>query len=116
MVACPSALLSLIRQAVPRLAAAFTSVEPNLGPSSEDAGLRKVYSHLPSTDFANDVLKTRPSNLAVLPLDGVGWNDLGEPRRVMATLARIGARPAWAATGNRAGRATHSHAVHEEQG
>jgi hypothetical protein len=81
MVARPSALLSLIRQAVPRLAAAFTSVESNLGPSWEDAGLRKVYSHLPSTDFANDVLKTRPSNLAVLPLDGVGWNDLGASAR-----------------------------------
>jgi hypothetical protein len=45
----------------------------------------------------------------------LGWNDLGEPRRVMATLARIGARPAWAAAGNRAGRATHAHAAHEEQ-
>jgi mannose-1-phosphate guanylyltransferase len=115
MVARPSALLSLIRHAVPRLAGAFTSVELDLGTSWEEASLRKVYSHLPSTDFANDVLKTRTSNLAVLPLDGVGWNDLGEPRRVMATLDRIGARPAWAAAANRAGRATHSHAAHEEQ-
>ena len=95
-VARPSALLSLIRQAVPRLAEAFTAAESNLHTSWEEASLRQVYSRLPSTDFANDVLKTRPANLAVLPLEGVGWNDLGEPRRVMATLARIGARPEWA--------------------
>ena len=115
MVARPSALLSLIKHAVPHLAAAFTSVESNLGTSWEEASLRKVYSQLPSTDFANDVLKTRPSNLAVLPLNGVGWNDLGEPRRVMSALARIGARPAWALSGNRAGRASPSPTEHEEQ-
>ena len=113
VVARPSALLSLIRHAVPRLAEVFTSVQSNLGTVREEAGLRKVYAHLPSTNFANDVLKTRPGNLAVLPLDGVGWNDLGEPRRVMATLARIGARPAWA-TVNPAAGASHSHATHEE--
>jgi hypothetical protein len=113
VVARASALLSLIRHAVPRLAEVFTSGGSNLGTLREEAGLRKVYSHLPSTDFANDVLKTRPGNLAVLPLDGVGWNDLGEPRRVMATLARIGARPAWAA-GRPTGPTHHSQPTHEE--
>ncbi len=99
MVARPSALLSLMRQAAPLLAEAFAAVESSLGTAWEQPSLRKVYSHLPSTDFANDVLQTRPGNLAVLPLDGVGWNDLGEPRRVMATLARI---------------ARHPHTEHEE--
>jgi hypothetical protein len=36
---------------------------------------------------------SRPANLAVLRVSGVVWNDLGEPRRVMATLARAGIEP-----------------------
>jgi hypothetical protein len=28
----------------------------------------------------------------VLPLKGIDWNDLGKPRRLMATLARIEAQ------------------------
>ena len=42
-----------------------------------------------------EVLARCLANLAVLPLRGVGWNDLGEPRRVMATLARRGLHPEW---------------------
>jgi mannose-1-phosphate guanylyltransferase len=115
MVARPSALLSLMRQAAPRLAEAFTSVESNLGTAWEEPSLREVYSHLPSTDFANDVLQSRPGNLAVLPLDGVAWNALGAPRHVMATLERIGSRPQWARSANRADGARHSHTEHEGQ-
>ena len=96
MVAHPSALLSLIRQAVPRLFEAFTSVASRLGTPWEDESVRRLYAKLPSTEFSKDVVATRPRNLAVLPLNGVAWNDLGEPRRVMATLARIGAHPEWA--------------------
>jgi hypothetical protein len=35
-------------------------------------------------------------NLAVLPVTGVSWSDRGQPRRVLAMLARLGIEPAWA--------------------
>jgi hypothetical protein len=38
----------------------------------------------------------RPANLAVLPVSGVGWSDLGNSRRVMATLARARIHAEWA--------------------
>ncbi len=47
-------------------------------------------ARLPSMDFSKQVLATCPTNPAVLALNGVGWNDLGTPRRIMATLAGTG--------------------------
>ncbi len=96
MVAYPSAILTVIENAVPALFNAFGSVRSRLATPWEDDTLDRLYSRLPSTDFSRQVLATCPTNLAVLALNGVGWNDLGVPRRVMATLARSGARPAWA--------------------
>lgn len=96
MVAYPSALLSLIRSAVPALVHAFAAVASQLNTPGEDDSVRRPYSGLPSTDFSTQVLAARPANLAVLPLGGVDWNDLGDPRRVMAMLARVGAHPEWA--------------------
>jgi hypothetical protein len=66
MVAHPAALRSLIRHAAPGLVEAFTSVEPRLG------SVRRLYARLPSTEFSKDVVASRPGNLAVLPLTGVG--------------------------------------------
>ena len=95
--AYPSMLVSLIRLAIPRLVDAFAPVESRLSTPWEDDSVRRLYSGLPPADFSKDVLTPRAANLAVLPVTGVVWNDLGEPRRVMATLARIGMSPAWAA-------------------
>lgn len=96
IVAYPSTLFSGMRRAVPGLVAAFAGVDSRLNTPWEEDGLRRLYSRLPSTDFSKEVLTMCPAKLAVLPLNGVGWNDLGEPRRVMTTLARIGMHPEWA--------------------
>jgi hypothetical protein len=42
------------------------------------------------------ILAGRAANLAVLPLDGVGWSDLGRPGRVLAALAYAGTTAEWA--------------------
>lgn len=72
MVAHPSALRSLIRHAAPGLFEAFTSVESRLGTPWEDESVRRLYARLPSTEFSKHVVASRPGNLAVLPLAGVG--------------------------------------------
>jgi mannose-1-phosphate guanylyltransferase len=98
IVAYPSTLVSLIRSAVPGLVDAFGAVASSLGTPREGESVRRLYAGLPSTDFSRDVLAACPASLAVLPVTGVAWNDLGEPRRVMATLARIGTSPGWLGT------------------
>jgi mannose-1-phosphate guanylyltransferase len=96
IVAHPSALSALIKCAVPDLFDAFAPLRPKLTTPWEDDGIRQVYSQLASTDFSRQVLATCPAKLAVLPLTGVGWSDLGEPGRVLATFARLGWLPEWA--------------------
>jgi hypothetical protein len=77
----------------------FSPVASSLTTPWEDTRVRQLYSGLPATDFSGQVLAACPALLAVLPLKGVEWSDLGEPRRVMATVARIGEHPEWAADG-----------------
>jgi mannose-1-phosphate guanylyltransferase len=89
IVTYPSALIALIKSAVPELFDAFASVHSRLGTPWEDDAVRRLYARLASTDFSTCVLATRPANLAVLPVGGVEWSDLGDPHRVNLTLARI---------------------------
>lgn len=96
MVARGPALLTLIRRAIPDLYYAFTAVTPALDTLMESEAIRTLYSRIPSTNFSRRALAGHPANLAVLPVSGVGWSDLGNPRRVLATLARGRFHPAWA--------------------
>lgn len=96
MVARAPALLTLIRRAIPDLYYAFAAVTPALDTLMENEAIRTLYSRIPSTNFSRRALAGHPANLAVLPVSGVRWSDLGNPRRVLATLARSRFHPAWA--------------------
>lgn len=89
IVAHPETLRRLIRGAVPELARAFAPLASRVGTPWEDAASRAVYAGLPAIDFSKRVLQARPSELAVLPVSGLDWNDLGDPARVLATQEQI---------------------------
>jgi mannose-1-phosphate guanylyltransferase len=82
MVARVPALLSLIRRCVPSLYYAFASIRPTLDTFGQEEALRRLYAGLPSTNFSREVLARQPMDLAVLPVSGVTWADLGDPHRV----------------------------------
>jgi mannose-1-phosphate guanylyltransferase len=96
MVGCIAAFLAMIRQAAPALDGAFTTIRETLGTIGEGAAVRRVYRELSPLGFSDGVLAARPANLAVMPVRGVVWSDLGAPERVVDTLARLGVTPAWA--------------------
>lgn len=86
-------LLNLIGQATPELCASFAEIR--LGTDHEEESVREVYSALPSIDFSRSVLSAAVQRLAVMPLDGVEWSDIGEPHRVLSALRRSSIRPEW---------------------
>ena len=88
IVAHPGTLGRLIRGAMPQLVEAFASLVSRLGTPWEAEAARAVYVALPTTDFSKQVLQARPADLAVLPVSGVEWTDLGDPARVLATRER----------------------------
>ena len=99
------ALLAMIRGTLPKLARAFDPVQPLVGTAAESPAVRALYRDLAPLSFSDDVLARCPANLAVLPVEGVRWSDLGQPNRLMETLGRLGVEPAWTegvASGTRA--------------
>jgi mannose-1-phosphate guanylyltransferase len=97
MVGQLSTLLGLFLIALPELYLAFSKIRPVIGTTFEKKTIERLYADLRSTGFSERVLTEHPVNLAVLPVRGVEWSDLGEPRRVMDTIARTGTRPQWLA-------------------
>lgn len=89
MVAHSATLRAMVYAAIPGLWDAFGPLRAVLGTSAEERVARAVYARTPARDFAREVLAARPPNLAVLPVRGVGWTDLGDPRRALAALARV---------------------------
>ena len=79
MVGRVSAFLAMIGRSLPELLRSFESMEGR--------GLHELYARIPATNFSDEVLAKRPSDLTVLPARGLGWSDLGEPQRVLSALS-----------------------------
>jgi hypothetical protein len=73
----------------------FSYVGPFLNTAEEPNLIDKLYQRLVEVNFSHQVLGLRPEGLGVLKVIGVKGNDLGEPKRVMASLDMAGIRPHW---------------------
>ena len=95
MVASVRALLEIIESSTPELYRALACMTSLFGTRAETGAIDNLYPRLEEVNFSHRVLALRPERLAVLKVTGVRWNDLGEPNRVMASLAMAGLRPHW---------------------
>lgn len=95
MLASVQALLDILESSTPDLYRAFACRTSLFGTRAEARAVRHLYQHLEEVNFSHRVLARQPERLAVLKVTGVRWNDLGEPKRVMASLAMAGIRPHW---------------------
>lgn len=66
-----STLLTMVRQALPRLAEAFAFVRRTVGGPLEAGAAARAYVLLGPSEFTGDVLARIPSRLALLPVRGV---------------------------------------------
>lgn len=90
MVGRVDALLRMTRVALPEMFSQFASIIPMFETVAERKALHELYSEIQESNFSHEVLAARPEDLKVMRVGDVGWSDLGEPARVMATLARMG--------------------------
>jgi len=95
MVASAQALLDIIESALPALYRSFACLTPLFSSGAESKVMVRLYDRLDEVNFSHQVLSLKPERLAVLKVTGVRWNDLGEPKRVMASLDMAGVRPQW---------------------
>jgi mannose-1-phosphate guanylyltransferase len=92
MIGRVDALLKMTRTALPDMVSQFTSIIAMFESRAERKALHDLYSEIQDSNFSHDVLARRPEDLTVMRVDDVGWSDLGEPARVLATLAQMGVR------------------------
>jgi mannose-1-phosphate guanylyltransferase len=85
MVAKPTVLDELVCTALPILADAFSMLRARTDVARESEAARVTYARLEPTDFSRDVLQRYPDRLGVRPVTGIGWTDLGDPARALAT-------------------------------
>ncbi len=90
MVGRVDALLKMTKAALPEMHAAFEAITPTFETVNEQEALAELYSHIEDSNFSHQVLAVRPEDLMVMRVGDVGWSDLGEPNRVLSTLARLG--------------------------
>ena len=96
MVGRADGFLNLIRRTLPDLFEPFESIRPSLFTAEEPAALLELYSAIRASSFSGDVLAARPSDLAVLSCENLGWSDLGAISRVLSVFERKGVSPDWA--------------------
>jgi mannose-1-phosphate guanylyltransferase len=82
------AFVELLEAAHPGMYALVESVDAaSRGDIAGRAAWPEMYGALPCSDFSREVLTALPSRLAVMPLPGAGWTDLGHPFRVLDVMA-----------------------------
>ncbi len=86
MVSRASTLVSLIASALPDLCKAFDAIEGSLGTGREDDAIERLYREIEPISFSDRVLALAGDRLAVLPLSGVEWSDIGELHRIRRIL------------------------------
>lgn len=87
-----STMLSLFLIAAPALYWAFSKASYVFDSVREAAVVERLYDRLPASNFSKDILERAQANLAVLPVAGVHWSDLGEPKRVLEIRDRLAVR------------------------
>lgn len=90
MVGSVDALLRMTLSALPQLFAAFSEIASTFETPGEYQAASELYAQLEETNFSHQVLAVRSEDLMVLRVGDVGWSDLGEPGRVLSTLAHLG--------------------------
>ncbi|GAB4230911.1 MAG: mannose-1-phosphate guanylyltransferase [Acidobacteriota bacterium] len=59
----------------------------------EEAWVAAVYENLEEFDFSRDILMEVPERCLLVPLEGVVWDDLGRPERLVRALRQMGWEP-----------------------
>jgi mannose-1-phosphate guanylyltransferase len=96
MVSSVRALLQIIASALPDLYDSFLALQAFFATPGEAGAMARLYASIEEMNFSHQVLALQSRSLAVLRVSGVRWNDLGEPKRVLASLNMAGVRPHWA--------------------
>jgi mannose-1-phosphate guanylyltransferase len=90
MVAQTRRLMALADRALGALASSMNAIRPSMYTVFERAAVERLYLRIAPANFSHEVLARFPEDLATIPVFGVDWSDIGEPKRVAELLRRLG--------------------------
>ncbi len=90
------AFLDMAEAVVPALVEALRAAPVFPTSDSEKRAADLFYRQIEPADFSRQVLAPAAKRLVALRLGNAGWNDLGDPDRVLSTLLERDSLPAWA--------------------
>lgn len=89
MAAKARTLWKLGRRCLPEMMAGFERLKDALGTSAELQTLAAIYGAMPPLNFSKEILERSYDRAAVLPMEGIEWNDWGRPERIEETLFHL---------------------------
>ena len=95
MVGKVNAFIEAFKEHLPEMFRMFAAAAGTFGKSDEEAVIRSIYSWIDETNFSSEVLERSVDRLMVMRVADVTWSDLGEPQRVLGTLANLGIHGEW---------------------
>jgi mannose-1-phosphate guanylyltransferase len=88
-------LLTTGRECVPGMCARFARLSAFWGSEHERWAVRQAYALAPTVNFSRSILEACSQPLAVSKVPEITWCDLGNPERVLKTLAAFHVSPPW---------------------
>ena len=95
LVARARTLWELACERLPGLTPFFSVLQAAIGTRREAWVLDEVYETMPRVNFSSELLERASDRIAMQSLDGVLWNDWGQPARIVESLLAIGRQPAF---------------------
>ena len=95
LVARARTLWELARERLPNLIPFFEVLRTAIGEPREQEVLDELYETMPRVNFSSELLERASDRIAMQSLDGVMWNDWGQPVRIVESLLAIGRQPAF---------------------
>ena len=95
MVARARTLWELACERLRHLTPYFSVLQSAIGTPREARVLDEVYETMPRVNFSSDLLERASDCIAMQSLDGVMWNDWGQPARIVESLLEVGRQPAF---------------------
>ncbi len=88
-------LWEVAHERLPNLIPFFEVLRTSIGKPREKEVLDELYETMPRVNFSSGLLERASDRIAMQPLDGVMWNDWGQPVRIVESLLAIGRQPAF---------------------
>ncbi len=80
---------------IPEVMQLFETLCEAVDTPAQQSVLEYIYDRMPKRNFSSDLLAHAVAGIGVIEMKDVAWSDWGRPERIVATLSKMGKKPAF---------------------